>query len=451
MKQIYISLIIALFSIVTLQAQDKKLIDKVIAQVGSELILMSDVENEYGFMSASQENSDESMKCRILEQIMASKILVTQAKLDSIEASEDEIEGQLDARMDQILRQMGGDEAMFQSYYGKTVAEMKNIYRDDIKSKILTDKMQSQLMANIQITPSEVVSFFNLIPADSLPYFNSEVEVGEILFIPEVNKEEKAKAKNKLIEIRKQIVEDSIDFADLAKKYSDDYSSGRSGGDLGWQKRGTFVPEFDATAYSLKKGELSDIVETEFGFHLIQLIERRGNTINARHILIKPEITSADIELSRSNLDSIRNLIIENNMDFGRAVKIYSDKNATSYHNNGRMTNQVNQSTFFETKDLTPEIYFAIEDLKVGDYSEVIEITGQTGETQFQLVKLISKTKPHKASLKEDYSKIQNYAKESKKNEYINKWLEEKIRNNYIHIDDKYLKLCPDLEKWINK
>ena len=196
MKQIYISLIIALFSIVTLQAQDKKLIDKVIAQVGSELILMSDVENEYGFMSASQENLDESMKCRILEQIMASKILVTQAKLDSIEASEDEIEGQLDARMDQILRQMGGDEAMFQSYYGKTVAEMKNIYRDDIKSKILTDKMQSQLMANIQITPSEVVSFFNLIPADSLPYFNSEVEVGEILFIPEVNKEEKAKAKN---------------------------------------------------------------------------------------------------------------------------------------------------------------------------------------------------------------------------------------------------------------
>ena len=448
MKQIFLLSIITFFALGA-RAQTPQLIDKVVAQVGSELILLSDVENEYNYMSSAQSMNDESMKCLILEQIMASKVLVTQAKLDSIEATEDEIEAQLNARMDQILRQMGGDENLFQEYYGKTVVEMKNIYREDIRSKILTDKMQSQLLADIQITPSEVVAFFNSIPQDSLPYFNSEVEIGEILYAPKVNEAEKARAKNKLDDIKRQLEEGQSDFASLAKKHSDDFGSGRLGGDLGWQKRGTFVPEFEAAAYGLKKGEMSDIIETEFGFHLIELIERRGNTIHARHILIKPEITDADIEIARTELDSIRSMILYDSLDFVRAVKKFSDKNTNSYHNNGRMTNPVSQSTFFETKDLSPEIYFAIEDLEVGDLSEVIETTSPGGEIQFQLVKLISKTRPHRASLKEDYSRIQEFARESKKNEYINKWLEEKIRGNYIFIDSRFLGNCPSLDRWI--
>ena len=432
-------------------AQAPRLIDKVIAQVGSELILLSDVENEFNYMSSARNVSDESVKCMILEQIMASKILVTQAKLDSIEASDEEVEAQLGARMDQILRQMGGDESLFQEYYGKSVLEMKNIYREDIRSKILTEKMQGELLAKIQITPSEVIEFFTSIPTDSLPYFNSEVEIGEILYKPRVNDDEKARARERLEGIKIQIEETGAEFGELAKKYSDDFGSGRQGGDLGWQKRGTFVPEFEAAAYSLKQGELSDLIETEFGFHLIQLLERRGNTIHARHILIKPEITAGDIEKARNELDSIRALIVRDSMDFTRAVKKFSDKNTSSYHNNGRLTNPVNQSTFFETKDLSPEIYFAIEDLSVGDVSEVIETTGPTGETQFQLVQLISKTRPHRASLQEDYSRIQEYAKESKKNEYINRWLEEKILSNYIFIDAGMLEQCPSLTKWAKK
>jgi len=448
MKQLYIVLIILLTAQLSLSGQKKQLIDKVIAQVGSELILMSDVQNEYGYLLASQQVADESVKCEILEQIMASKVLVTEAKLDSLVASEEEIESQLDTRMDQILRQMGGDESMFQDYYGKTIAEMKNVYRDDIKAKILTDKMQANLMANIQVTPSDVIAFYNQIPTDSLPYFNSEVEVGEILYVPQINEGEKKSAREKLENIRKRITVDSIDFAELAKKHSDDLGSGRMGGDLGWQKRGTFVPEFEAIAYSLKKGEMSEITESEFGFHLIELLERRGNTIHARHILIKPEITQADIDKAKNELDSIRNLVVVDSMNFTRAVKKFSNKTATSYHNNGRMTNPANQSTFFETKDLSPEVYFAIEDLKVDELSEVIEFTAQTGETQFQLVKLISKTRPHKASLKEDYSKIQAYAKNSKKNEYINNWLEAKIKNTYIYIDDDFKNNCPTLSEW---
>ena len=245
---------ILLLGLVHMSAQEKKLIDKVIAQVGSELILLSEVQNEFNYMANVQQVSDENAKCMILEQIMASKIMVTQAKLDSLEATDEEVEAQLNARMDQILRQMGGDEQLFENYYGKTVAEMKNIYRDDIRSKILTEKMQAQLMNTIQITPSETVEFFNNIPTDSLPYFNSEVEVGEILLEPEVNEIEKEKAREKLVEIRKKILEEGADFAELARKHSDDFGSGRQGGDLGWQKRGSFVPEFEAAAYSLKKG-----------------------------------------------------------------------------------------------------------------------------------------------------------------------------------------------------
>lgn len=449
----YFPVIILLFLFHTQNglAQQKLLIDKLGAQVGAELILMSDVENEYNYLASTQKSTKPEMKCLILEQIIVSKILVTQAKLDSLEVEDDEVETQLDARMDQILRQMGGDESLFESYYGKTVAEMKNVYREDIRSKILADKMQGQLMSNIQITPSEVIDFFNSVPVDSLPYFNSEVEVGEIVYTPKLNEIEKKKAREKLESIRNEILAGTGDFAELAKKHSDDFGSGRQGGNLGWQKRGSFVPEFEAVAYSLKKDELSEIVETEFGYHLIQVMERRGNTINGRHILIKPRMTPQDLAKAKTELDSIRTLIADGKISFDAAVKKFSDKNSMSYHNNGRMTNQKNQSTFFETKDLSPEVYFALEDLEIGEISLPLEIKSQSGETQYQLIKLLTRTKPHRANLKEDYSRIQEFAKESKKSEYINNWLQDKIKSNYIFVDDYYLTACPSLKSWITK
>ncbi|HAQ39275.1 MAG TPA: peptidylprolyl isomerase [Saprospirales bacterium] len=451
MKYFSVVILLFLFHSQNVLAQQKLLVDKLGAQVGAELILMSDVENEYNYLASMQKTTKPEMKCLILEQIIVSKILVTQAKLDSLEVEDDEVETQLDARMDQILRQMGGDESLFESYYGKTVAEMKNVYREDIRSKILADKMQGQLMSNIQITPSEVIDFFNSVPVDSLPYFNSEVEVGEIVYTPKLNETEKKKAREKLENIRNEILAGTGDFAELAKKHSDDFGSGRQGGNLGWQKRGSFVPEFEAVAYSLKKDELSEIVETEFGYHLIQVMERRGNTINGRHILIKPRMTPQDLAKAKAELDSIRTLIVDGKLSFDAAVKKFSDKNSMSYHNNGRMTNQKNQSTFFETKDLSPEIYFALEDLEIGEISQPLEIKSQSGETQYQLIKLLTRTKPHRANLKEDYSRIQEFAKESKKSEYINDWLQDKIKSNYIFIDDYYLNACPSLKSWISK
>lgn len=447
MKKILILLILILNSSLFF-AQDKKLIDKVIAQVGSELILLSDMETEYNYMKSMNQAAGEDAKCMILEQIMAQKLLIDQAKIDSIEVSDDQIDGQLDLRMDAILRQMGGDEDLFKQYYGKTVAEMKQVYRDDVKNKLLAESMQQQLMNNINITPTEVVDFYNSIPADSLPYFNSEVEISQIIVAPQINETEKKKAHDKAIEIKEKINKGE-DFEELAKQFSDDPGSAAKGGDLGWVKRGSLVPKFEAVAYGLKKNEISDIVETEFGFHIIQLLERRGNNIHSRHILIKPKLTTEDLNKAKETLDSVRSLLVADSLSFEVAVKKFSDPKSMSFNNNGRMTNPVTQTTFFEMKDLPPDIYFAIESLKPNDITETLETTSETGDTRYQLIKIITKTEPHRANLKEDYSRIQNFAKAGKKNEYINNWIEGKIKSTYIKVDDEY-HVCPNMKKWLD-
>jgi len=446
MKKITALFFVLVFGVGVISAQNKKLIDKVIAQVGSELILLSDVETEYNYLKSMNQVSGDETKCMILEQIMAQKLLIDQAKLDSIEVSDDQVDGQLTLRMDAILRQMGGDEELFKQYYGKSVAEMKEIYREDIKNKLMAESMQQSLLDNITVTPSEVVEFFKSIPKDSLPYFNSEVELAQIIIAPQINSKEKQRAYETAKDIKARL-DKGEDFGVLAKKYSEDPGSANNNGDLGWVKRGTFVPKFEAAAYGLKKGEISDIIETEFGYHIIQLIERRGNSIHAKHILIKPDITLEDLNKAKAKLDSIRTLIVKDSMKFEVAVKRFSDKKSRSYNNNGRMTNPATQTTFYEMKDLPPDIYFAIEGLKPGDITSVMETTNEAGETRFQIIKVLTKTEPHRASLKEDYSRIQNFAKASKKNEYINNWIAKKIKTTYIKIDDEYRK-CPNLMKW---
>lgn len=428
--------------------QDKKLVDKIIAQVGSEIVLLSDVETEFQYYKAQNTTVDPNAKCMILEQILAQKLLIDQAKLDSIEVPEDQVENQLDLRMEGVLKKMGGDEVLFQQYYGKSVSEMKNIYRDDIHNNIMAEMMQDKLMQDINITPTEVYDFFNNIPADSLPYFNSEVEISQILLAPQVNETEKNKAFEKIKNLKNQL-ENGEPFENLAKKYSDDPGSGSKGGDLGWVKRGTFVPKFEAAAYTLKKNEISDIIESEYGYHIIQLLERRGNTIHTRHILVKPSITNEDMKYAEKKLDSIRTLILKDSLKFEDAVKKFSDPKSMSFSNNGRMTNPASQTTFFQMNELQPDVYFAIESLKEGEMTNVMETNNDMGEVRYQIIKLNTKTNPHRANLRQDYSKIQSYAKNSKKNEYINKWVENKIKNVYMNIDTTYSQSCPNIMKWL--
>ncbi|MBK8701356.1 MAG: peptidylprolyl isomerase [Saprospiraceae bacterium] len=435
-----------LFLTMSVNAQSY-LIDKVIARVGGENILLSEVEDEYAYMVTSKATVTPDAKCEILKNLIAQKLIVYQAKLDSVEVTEEEVESQLSFRFESILRQMNGDEAFFREYYGATVNEMKERFREDQRQKLLAEKMQTQLIDNVSITPAEVLEFYNGIPRDSLPYLSSEVELGEIIVVPEVNDEEKRKALD-IITGLKERIEKGEDFSELASRYSVDKESAKKGGDLGYAKRGIFVPEFEAAAFTLQKDEMSDIVETEFGYHLIKLLERKGNTIHAKHILISPEITAADRNFAKNKLDSIRTLIASDSMTFEAAVKKFSLKTAPSYSNNGKMKNPNTGTNYFETKDLDPDTYFAIDKLNVGDLSSVLEVKDLKGEKMYRLLKLQSKSKPHQANLKQDYDKIAYYAKESKKAQYFNGWIEEKMKKAYINVDPLYAD-CETLLPWI--
>lgn len=445
----YLSIVIILSFVFTSFSQSPVLLDKVVAKVGSEYILLSELEGQYSYVLESNPGITPDAKCEIMENLIAQKIIVYQAKIDSIEVSNEELEAQLDFRFESILRQMNGDEEFFKDYYGASVNEMKERYRDDQKQQILSERMQQKLISEVEITPMEVKEFFNQIPTDSLPYLNSEVEVSELMIKPQVNEEEREKAYQRILEIQKQFNSESADFAALAKKYSQDPGSAKRGGDLGFAKRGTFVPEFEATAYDLEVGMISDIVETEFGFHIIQLLERRGNTVHTRHILIKPQITSADQELAQAKLEEIKKEIELDSITFESAVKKYGSDDVPSYSNSGRMKNPATQNTFFETNQLDPDIYLEIIDMEINDVSNVMEVLTPTGESMYRIVQLKSLTKPHRANLKEDYDKISKFAKESKKSQYYSDWVTKKLESTFIRVDDRYA-TCPNLDRWVD-
>ena len=424
----------------------RQVIDKVISTVGGEFILLSELEEQFALMEAQEGALPPDARCSILDQLVAGRLLLNQSKLDSIEVSDAEIEDQLDARIERILGYMNNDVSQFETYYGQSVNEVKESFREDLRSQVLVERMRAKIISEVKVTPSEVKEFFASIPNDSLPYFNSEVEVGEIVYKPKVSKEERERSITKLEDLRRRIVEGGEDFAALAQKFSDD-GSARIGGDLGWSKRGKFVPEFEAASYKLEENEISPVIESQFGFHIIQLLERRGNSIHVRHILVKPEITDADVELARVHLDSVRTLIQNDSISFSLAVKQFSDEDQQSFNNDGRMVNPLTGNTFYETGDLEPDIYFAIDTMEVGDLSAPFEFAGPTGEVYLRIVQLQSRTPPHRASLEKDYSKIQKAAIESKKSDYISNWISGKVDATFIQLDAMFGN-CPNLEKW---
>ncbi len=439
-------LFISCFTILHLANAQRAVIDKVVAMVGGEIILLSEIEEQYSLMKAKNPTIQAGERCAIMEQLMAAKLLVNQARLDSIEVTDAEIEEQLDARINRILSYMNDDREQFRDYYGQTVPQVREQFRGDLVDQLLSERMRSSVLASVKVTPAEVKDFFRKIPKDSLPFFGSEVEVGEIIYHPPVNEEEQQKAILKLENIREQISTGISTFEEMAQKFSDD-GSARIGGDLGWAKRGKFVPEFEAAAYNLEVGEISPVVHSEFGFHIIQLIERRGNSIHVRHILVRPEITDEDLTKAKEHLEEVRTLILSDSITFSRAVKRYSNEDEQSYSNDGRMMNPVTGNTFFEVADLDPDIYFTIDTMNVGDISTPFTFSSPGGETYYRIVQLQSRTAPHRANLQEDYHKIQEATIQSKQSEFLSNWIEEKLATTYIHID-KQMGYCPNIVKW---
>lgn len=443
------STIIVLAAAATLTAQtEKRVIDRVIATVGSEIVLYSEVQEQVAYAKQQNPALPADFACTALQGIIVEKMLVNQAKLDSVDVKDEEVETQLNARVDRLLLYFNQDQKALEEYYGQSIDQIKNTLRGDMRSQLLATRMQDQITAKATITPAEVKQFFNKIPLDSLPFFNAEVEIREIVYKPKVNDAELQKAKSTVEDIRRRIVENGESFADLAKKYSDDPGSGAVGGDLGWQKRGTFVSEFEAMVYKLDPERISPVVETEFGFHVIQLIERRGNLVHCRHILIKPEITDNDLELAENLLDSVRQLILTGRLTFGEAVKKFGDPNHPSYNNDGRVANPRSGNSFFEVADLDTDVFFAIDNIQPGGVTEAIPLRAPSGDRYYRLVELVSRSKPHKASLKEDYGKIQQAALDQKKAEFTEKWVIEKLQSTYLSIEAPYQN-CASLQEMI--
>ncbi len=439
--------VLCLFSVALASAQDERLlIDKVVATVGGEVILMSEVQEQVAYARQQNPKIGADYSCFVLQNLLVQKLLVHQAKIDSVLVKDEEVENQLDARIERLRSYFNQDDKAIEEYYGQTVAQIKDQMRNDMRDQMMAERMQQEITKKVTITPAEVQEFFNQIPKDSLPFFNAEVEIRELVYKPPVNAEEKARARARAEELRKRIVDKGESFAELAKKYSDDPGSAAQGGDLGWQKRGTFVPDFEAAVYKLEPGQVSPVVETEFGFHIIQLIERRGNIVHARHILIKPEITDDDLEKAAAKLDSIRTLIVEGKLTFSDAVKIYGDKNTASHNNDGRVANPRTGNTFFEVGDLDTNIFFAIDELQVGEITPPTPFRAPDGSRYYRLILLESRSKPHRADLRQDYNKIQAAALEQKKNEYIEQWMLNRLRKTHLSIDPLF-QSCPNLQE----
>jgi len=423
------------------------LVDKITAQVGNHIVLLSELEAQYRYESnrAPVANPHE-LRCRLLEGLLVEKLLLVHAELDSVVVMDVEVEARLEDQMNQILRMMNNDEQRLESFYGQSIPQLKNRVRDDMRDQMMIQGKQQEVIASVTITPSEVIEFFETIPKDSLPLFNSEVEIAEIVATPVPNEVEKQKAYDKLADLKARI-ESGERFAELARIYSDDPGSARAGGDLGMLGRGMLVPEYEAAVSALEEGQMSPIVESVYGYHLIELIDRRGNNFQSRHILIKPEITQADLELAQSRLIEARELIKSDSITFGQAVQEYSDEDAPSASNAGRVRNPQTGNTFFQTNQLEPDIYFAIDTMDIGGVSEPIEFRQPSGDRFYRIIQLQGKTQPHRASLEQDYSKIQDIAKANKKNVALAEWIESKIDDTYISVESDYVG-CPNFEGW---
>ena len=435
MRLRFIAISVALlFTLPSFAQNNEVVIDKIIAKVDDYIILKSELERSYLDFLSRGEMRGSNAKCQILQQLVVNKMLMAQSEIDSIFVDDSEVNSNLDRRMSVMAQQFGGEEAI-EKAYGKSIEQIRAEIFDNIKEQLTIQRMQSELTSDLKVTPAEVKKFFKNIPQDSLPYFSTEVSVAQIVKEPEPGKIQKDKVRNLLLDIRSQL-ESGIDFAVLAKKYSQDPGSAANGGQLGFYSRGELAPEYEAAALSMKPGEISMPVETQFGFHLIQLQEKRGNTYKTRHILITPQPNQDDFKKAENFLDSIRTLIQLDSITFQAAAKEHSDDQATS--SAGGFFQDETGALRVPAEQLDPNIFFTIDTMKIGNITKPIRYQKQDGSYAYRIIYYKNKIAPHQANLDIDYQKIANAALARKKNAKISEWFEKARGNVFIEIDPEY-------------
>lgn len=421
-----------------------QVLDKIIAKVDNYILLESDLQRAYlEAMAQAQQGFSSPTKCEVFESLLINKLMVAKAEIDSVIVSDAEVIIQTDQRFNMIMQQFGGDEETLIEAYGKTSDQLKSELEDAIKEQMVVQKMQKKMAEEITVSPADVRKFFDRIPKDSLPFFSAEVTVGQIVKKPEANKAEKDRVFNQLMEIKQKILNGETDFAAMAKEYSEDPGSAAQGGDLGFFRRGELAPQYEAMSFSLKQGEIGDPVESMFGFHLIQLLERRGNTFNTRHILISPKPTEEDVVAAEKYLDSLRQVIVDEKITFAKAAKEYSDDRQTS-DNGGFFTDPVNGSNRLTLRTLEdPVLYFTIDSMKVGTittpmrFDDVDPRTGRS-EPAVRILFYRERFPAHRANMNDDYEKLKAATRRQKEEDILSKWFVLAKEEVFIDIDPQY-------------
>ncbi len=422
-----------------------KIVDGIAAVVGENIVLTSDVETQYlQFRMQGSIQGGSQARCDILKNQIVQKMLLYQAKVvDSIEISDDQVEANMNQRLQYFISQMGSEKKL-EEYYNKSIEDIKDEFREMISEQMLVQREQQEITSNVNITPSEVKKFYSSIPVDSIPMVPTEYVIGHIVKIPPVSPKVLNETRQRLKELRQRIV-DGEKFSTLAILYSQDPGSAKKGGELGFYGRGELYPEFEAVAYNLKKGEVSEIVKTKAGFHIIQLIERRGEMINVRHILLSPKPTTEDIRDAKNELDSIAKMVRSGEMGFEEAARKFSDDPDAT--NGGMMVNPATGDTRFKADDLDPNVGYAVKNMDIGEVSQPIPTQTAENKKAYEILYLHKKTEPHRANLTSDYNTIQNWALEQKKSEKLQEWIEEKRKETYIRVNPPY-EDCNFAEKW---
>jgi len=420
-------------------APSGQVIDRIVAKVNNYILLESDIQKSYlEAIAQSQQDIQPPTRCEVFESLLISKMMVAKAEIDSVMVTDAEVMLQADQRFSMVMQQFGGDEKMIAEVYGKTADQLKTEIHDMLKEQITVSKMQAKITEGLSISPADVRKFYNDIQKDSLPFFSAEVMVGQIVKKPEINQKVKNEITAQLRDLKNQIMEGKEDFQTLAKQYSQDPGSAPLGGDLGFFRRGELAPEYEATALGMEVLEISDPVETSFGFHMIQLLERRGNTFNTRHILIRPEPSEQDILDAERFLDSIRTVIQSGKIEFAKAAKESSEDRATS-DNGGFFVDPNNNSSRLTLRTLDdPVLYFTLDSMKVGSITPPLRYETEREGPQVRILFYKERFPAHRANLEDDYEKMKAATKRRKEETMLSKWFVTAKEDVFIDIDPAY-------------
>ena len=439
--------ILALNLLVFTSIAQEKIIDKVIAVVGDHPILLSQIE-EQKLQAYQQGDKSENIECLILEELMLDKLLLHQAEIDSIEIPEEQVNQELNQRIEYFASQMPNGKEDLVKFYGKSIQEIKDEFFVQIENRMKTEQIQSSITAGVTVSPKQVKAFFKSFPSDSVPLVGSKIEIAHIIINPIITDEEKAVVKAELLELRENIVSGSLSFESAAKFKSCDKGSAEKGGNFGWVGRGQFVPEFEEMAYNTPINEVSPVFESQYGYHILKIEKRRGEQFFGRHILLCLKPSYEQLNVCKKRLDSIRNQIEIGNLKWDSAVAMFSADDFTKA-TNGIVYNQNSGTSLIDMAELDPVTFQQIENLEIGGISKSFLFETFDGES-YKMVKLNRRTPPHKANLTDDYQMIQKYALSNNQNDALTEWVNLKLTDIYIRINDEYQN-CDYRFQWMKK